>query len=93
MSEQPDQIVQPVMTMTRNERKHLLMLACTADRAAWKRACQPKPGSGQVMGILRTLLPHLDAFSFLLPRKLGGLLRGANFLTQIVRQFGIFKFL
>ena len=79
------------MTMTRNERKHLLMLACTADRAAWKRACQPKPGSGQIMNVLGSILPHLETFSFLLPRKLSSLLRGASMLTNVVRQFGIFK--
>ena len=85
MSEHPDQIIRP---MTRNERKHLLMLACTADRAAWKQACQPVKGRGPAMQFLQQILPHLDTCSFLLPRRLGGMLRGVNFLAQLGRQFG-----
>lgn len=94
MSEHTDQIVQPVNSpalMTRSERKHLLVLACTVDRAAWKRACYPAHRKSPAMQIMQRILPHLDALSFLLPGKLGGLLRSANFFAQLGRQFGWLK--
>ena len=88
MSEHTDQILQPVSVMTRSERKHLLVLACTIDRAAWKRACYPAHPKSPAMQLLQRLLPHLETFSFLLPGKLGRLVRSANFFTQLGRQFG-----
>jgi hypothetical protein len=88
MPDQPDQIRRTVTS--RQERKELLALACEVDRVSWIQACQPSRQAG--LRVVGDLLGYIEPFTHLLPNRLGGLLRGATFLTQLGRQFGWLRF-
>lgn len=81
----PDQID---LSVSREERKRQLVLACMADRAAWVRACEPGPQPPLAMA--GRLLQLLEPFTALLPGRIGRWLRNAQFLTRLGRQVGSF---
>lgn len=85
MSEQIDQIRNP---LTRAQRKQLLVLACAADRARWVHECRPQPNRSPVGRIVTELMGFVEPFSHFLPRRLGGWIRSASFLTGLGRKFG-----
>jgi hypothetical protein len=85
MSEQAHQVRN---SLTRTERKQLLALACASDRAAWAHACRPAPPRSPIAQIASEAIRYLEPFSNLLPGRIGRLLRGAGFLTNLGRQFG-----
>jgi hypothetical protein len=84
MLEQSYQIRGPLTS--RQDRKELLVLACTVDRVGWRQACRPT-GSPTAL-LARELLGYLETFSSFLPGRLGRWLRGASFLTNLSRQLG-----
>lgn len=80
-----DQVVSPMSTA---ERKQLLVLACTADRAAWVQACAPRPQPP--LASASRILQLLEPLTVLLPGRIGRWVRKAQFLTKVGRQLGSF---
>jgi hypothetical protein len=72
--------------LSRDERKQLLVFACAADRAAWARACAPRPR--QPVQLAGQVLRMLEPVRRLLPAGIARWLRGANFLARAGRQLG-----
>lgn len=75
-------------SMSREQRKQLLVLACETDRAAWSAACRPRPlppaaMAGRVLHLLEPLLT-------LVPGLPGRWLRKMNFFANIGRLAGLF---
>ena len=85
MSEGTDQVVSPLST---GERKQLLVLACTADRAAWVQACAPRPQPP--LASMGRILQLLEPLTVLLPGRIGRWVRKAQFLTKVGRQISSF---
>jgi len=85
MPENPAQVSHPLTS--RNERKELLVLACTADRAAWCDACLSPPRSAGEE-IVHHVLGYLKPVGGVLPGRLGRLIRGANAVAQFGRRLG-----
>lgn len=84
MPEQPDQVGGTLSP--RQERKQLLVLACSLDRAGWRMACRPSRGRGSQ--IASNVLSHLETIGSFLPGRIGRWLRGFSFLAQIGRRLG-----
>jgi hypothetical protein len=82
MSEPTDQVR---VELNREDRKALLVLACTADRAAWTNACRPVPPAPmqRFSNIVRLIEPVL-AF---LPGRLGRLARSVKYFAHLGEQF------
>lgn len=74
--------------MTRDEQKELLILACRADRLAWRQACRPLPATP--MQRASEVLRALEPLRPLIPGKMGSLMRGAGFLAGLAGRFGGF---
>ena len=82
MSEPTDQ-VRP--ELSRKDRKALLILSCTADRAAWINACRPEPP--RPLQRLNNIFRLLDPVLAFLPGRLGRLARGLKYVVQVTGQF------
>lgn len=85
MSEQINQIRGP---LSRLERKQLLVLACAADRAAWNHSCRASPSRNPASKLAMKIMGFIEPLSHLLPRRIGGWIRGATFVGNLCRQFG-----
>jgi hypothetical protein len=84
----PEGTVQIDPPLSAVERKQRLVLACMADRAAWRQACGPRPQAPLAMA--GRVLKMIEPLTFLLPGRLGKWQRRAEFLTAIGRQLGSF---
>ena len=75
-------------SLTREERKQLLILACEADRAAWRETCRPRPRppAATAAHLLRLFEP---LFPFI-PGLPGRLLQKVSSVARLLRQFGLF---
>lgn len=71
--------------LTREDRKTLLILACTADRAAWINACRPEPP--RPMQRFANIFRLVDPILAFLPGRLGRLARGLKYLAHLGEQF------
>lgn len=85
MPEQAHQIRGP---LSRLERKQLLVLACTADRAAWIHSCRASPSQNPAGKFAMEVMGLVEPLSHLLPRRIGGWIRSAVFVGNLCRQFG-----
>lgn len=74
--------------LTLAERKKLLVLACTADRAAWLQACRPRAAQGPLARLTEELLRYADLLGPWVPGRLGRWLRNAGLLFRLARGFG-----
>ena len=74
-------------SLSREDRKRLLVLACATDRAAWCRACEPHPRPPVAMA--SHVLRMLDPLLALIPGLPGRWLRKASFFAHIGRAIGL----
>lgn len=84
-----EQINQVRGSLTREERKQLLALACAADRTAWVHSCRPAPPRSPAAQIANEMFKYIEPFSNLLPGRIGRWVRNISFLTSLGRQFGL----
>lgn len=75
--------------MTRDEYKKLLVLACEADRVAWRRAFRPVPATP--LQRVSEFVGLLDPLRTLLPGRAGRWLRSLGFLANLGRKLGRFR--
>jgi hypothetical protein len=66
----------------------LLVLACETDRAAWCRACEPRPRPPAAMA--SHLLHLLEPLLSLIPGLPGRWLRKLSFFAHLGRTLGLF---
>lgn len=69
------------------ERKLLLVLACEADRAAWCCSCRPRPRPAAIQ--VARLLNYLEPLLSLIPGRPGRWLGRVGFIARAVRRFGL----
>lgn len=78
--------------LTRSDRKALLILACNADRLAWRQACLSSASNSIVSQMTRKAIHWADLASAFLPGRLGRWARGASFLSHIASTLGWLRF-